>query len=358
MGITKYRSKLVDEMVSKIKHIIAVSENGRSTISTKRTSHCSRTYWKLEFFEKWYYDNFGESDCFKELESLFPNGLVIVLHNNDYYEICDSDEFLYKELTKRLGSNELVSSIIVVENSDSGKEDLISLANKVRSNNEWEPLRPSVEGQNMKHQSQSAGDSNTYWCGHYAIDISGGNTASNMRFGNIPLGIPIYEHTSSEYAIESIELFLIYSMLCAYNAKILLKNPLEFDLVRDYYKQECEKRGLLDESKWIDAQIFDEYGNLQCFLSFEKISADDFLRDHLDNNSINHCHISAKSESDVSITDGVIYTTFRPFNTAWGKKGPNMAQGDLSVREYHDRLLKHGENIIRSRQKSIRAQIS
>jgi hypothetical protein len=345
MVITKYRSSLVDKMVSKIKHIIDVSENGRSTISTKRTSHSSRTYLRLDFLEQFYYDNFGESDCFKELESLFPNGLVVVLLNNDYYEIYDSNEFLYKELTKRLGSNELISSIIVIENSDSGKENLTQLANKVLSNTEWQPLRPAVEGQNMKHQSQSVGDSNTYWCGHYAIDISGGNTASNMRFGNIPLGIPIYEHTSSEYTLQSIEMFLIYSMLCAHNAKILLKNPLEFELVRDYYKEECEKRGLLDESKWIDAQIFDENGNLECFLACEKITADDFLRDNSDDDSIQHCHLSAKSESDISIVDGVIYTTFRPFNTAWGKKWANMAQGDSSVREYHDRTRKHTERI-------------
>lgn len=345
MVTTKYRNKLVDAMASKIKHIISVSENGGNTIGTKRTSHSSRTCWELKFFEQWYYDNFGESDCFQILETLFPNGLVVVLRNYDYYEIHDSNEFLYKELVKRLGSNQLVSSIIVVENNDSGKENLTHLANRVSSNTEWQPLSPYLVGQDMKHQSQNVGDSNTYWRGHYAINISGGNTSSNIKIGNMPLGIPIYEYTCSEYTLENIELFLVYSMLCAENAKILLKNPLEFEFVRDYYKHECEKRGLLDRFKWVDAQPFDEYGNLQCCLSFEKITADDFLRNSLDENCIQHCHISAKSESDVSIIDGVIHTTFRPFNTAWGKKWANMAQGDSSVLEYQDRTLKLAKKI-------------
>jgi hypothetical protein len=344
MVTTTYRNKLVDAMVSKIKHIINLAERRASTIGTKGTAHHSRTYWELKFFEQWYHDNFGESDCFQILETLFPNGLVVVLRNYDYYEIHDSNEFLYKELVKRHGSNQLVSSIIIIENNDSGGEDLTHLANKVSSNTEWQPLSPYLVGQDMIHQSQKIGDSNTYWCGHYAINISGGNTESNIRIGNMPLGIPIYEYGSEEIS-ESIELFLVYSMLCAENAKILLKNPLEFEFVRDYYKHECEKRGLLDNSKWVDAQPFDEYGNLQCCLSFEKINANDFLRNSLDANSIQYCHISAKSESDVSIIDGVIHTTFRPFNTAWGKKWANMAQGDSSVCEYHDRTLKLAQTI-------------
>lgn len=325
-------------------HLFTKSERRASTIGTKGTPHHSRTYWELKFFEQWYHDNFGESDCFQILETLFPNGLVVILRNYDYYEIHDSNEFLYKELVKRLGSNQLVSSIIVVENNDSGGEDLTQLANKVSSNTEWQPLSPYFVGQVMTHQSQNVGDSNTYWRGHYAINISGGNTESNICIGNMPLGIPIYEYGSEEIS-ESIELFLVYSMLCAENAKILLKDPLEFEFVRDYYKHECEKRGMLDKSKWVDAQPFDEYGNLQCCISFQKITADDFLRDKSDMDCIQACHISAKSESDVSIIDGAIYTTFRPFNIAWGKKWANIGQGDSSVREYHDRTLKLAKTI-------------
>ena len=325
--IVSMRNYFKPAIISKIKHIIDTAvRGGNITLGLGGVAHCQRTQGRFVNFERWYKKNPVD---LKAIERAFPNGLVIVLRNNDYFNIKDSTDPIHKLLVSRIGSNDLLSAVVLIENEDSGKIKLDDLVKKVREIPGWKPL--SKVNSKMTHSSKGGKTSNSHWEGHYAINLSGG-THKAIKEGLMQLANPIYDYASKEDT-ECIELQLMYTMLHCENAENLLVDPAKFAEVREKYRIECEKRALTDWSKFGDANPINKSGKLQCCIFRSKITADQFLGTCEDpDDAIQYCHISAKNEDDVTISpDGRVSTVFRPYNIAWGVKKDNIAQQKMSI---------------------------
>lgn len=314
---------------SKIKHIFDTATRGSgTTFNLGGCSHDVRVRWEWKYF-KAFCDKYG----YEGLDQLFPNGLVVVMRNEDYFSMKKSTDPLEKFILERLGSDQLISSVIHVESRDSScNEQMMLLIKELQSDTNLKPLQK--KSTKMSHKGAN---SNTHWEGHYAIVAKGGSNKVNICEGNIPLGNPIYDY-ADEYTSESIEYQMVYMMLCSENAKILLNDESNFDEVKEFYRQECEKRGLLQFEKFAPSTPIDEHGNLRCCVLNNAITADQFFLPSTHDDAIEYCHIEAKSDSYAEIVDGRIQTTFRPYNIAWGHRWANRGQNEMSIMTYRDKI--------------------
>lgn len=322
---------------SKIKHIFDTSTRGSATtFNLGGCGHDVRVRLEYQyfasFFHKWFTaENIEQS--IREIEKLFPNGIVIIMRNEDYFTMKESIDPLEQCIVSRLGSDETLSSVIHIESRDSNcNEALVKMIDKLHSDTTLKPLqKKSVR---MSHKGCN---SNSHWEGHYAIVAKGGNNKLNVNEGNIPLGNPIYDY-ADDYTSESIEYHMIYMMLCSENAKILLNDESKFEQVKEMYRVECEKRGLLDFEKFAPSTPIDEDGNLRCCVLNNPIKAEHFFLPSTHDDAVEYCHIESKNESYIEIVDGRIQTIFRPYNIAWGHRWANRGQNEMSIVEFRSKI--------------------
>lgn len=323
------RKYFTDPIISKIEHIFnTATRDSKTTFNLGGCSHDVRVRWEMRYV-RIFCDKYG----YTELENYFPNGLVIVMRNNDYFDAKNSTDPFDKFVLERLGSDETISSVIHIESYESNcNSQIMNLIKQIQSDSTLKPLRK--KNTRMSHKGSN---SNTHWEGHYAIVAKGGNNKVNICEGKIPLGNPIYDY-ADQYTSESVEFQMVYMMLCSENAKILLKDQTKFDEVKEMYRQECEKRGLLQFEKFAPSTPIDEQGNLRCCVLNIMIKAEQFLYESTHNLVIEHCHIEAKSDSYAEIVDGRIQTTFRPYNIAWGHRWANRGQNEMTITIYRDMI--------------------
>lgn len=314
---------------SKIDHIFdTATRDSKTTFNLGGCSHDVRVRWEWKYF-KAFCDKYG----YEGLDQLFPNGLVVVMRNEDYFTIKNSTDPLDKFVLERLGSDETVSSVIHIESYESNcDKQIMNSIKQIQSDSTLKPLRK--KSTRMSHKGPN---SNSHWEGHYAIVAKGGNNTLNICEGKIPLGNPIYDYADN-YTSESIEYQMVYMMLCSENAKILLEDQTKFDEVKEMYRQECEKRGLLHFEKFAPSTPIDENGNLRCCVLNNRITAEQFLLPSKHDDTIEYCHIEAKSDSYAEIVDGRIQTTFRPYNIAWGHRWANHGQIEMPIMTYRDKI--------------------
>lgn len=331
------RKYLKKELVSKLKHIFDTStRTSGTTFNLGGCAHDVRVRWEWKYFETFFNKNFAThslQDCVVNIERLFPNGLVVVMRNQDYFTMKASSVPIEKLIVDRLGSDELLSSVIHIESSESNcNQDIMKLIERVKSDSSLKPLQK--KNPKMSHKGAN---SNTNWEGHYAIVAKGGNNKLNVCEGNIPLGNPIYDYADS-YISESIEYQMVYMMLCSENAQILLKDQTKFDEIKEICRQECEKRGTLNFECFAPCTPIDSDGNLRCCVLNNRIKAEQFFLLPTDKYSVQYCHIESKSDDYIEIVDNRVQTTFRPYNIAWGHQWANRGQNEMTIQEFRDMI--------------------
>ena len=339
MSLRKYRNLFVPTIRSKIKHIIDTATRSNDTLNLGGNSHFARC--RLEW--KHFKEHFHGKDV-KDIEPFFPNGLVVVLRNNDYFDLHEKKERceLEESVLTRLGSDALVSSVIHIESFQSSSTDVLPLVKKLKDIPELFPLKVKDSSGKMTHTSTKTRTSNSFWEGHYAIHIKGGSSKTHTE-GNIKLANPIYDY-ASKFVQDSVELQIVYMMLCSKNSEILLEDSSKITEVKSFFLEECKKRNLLEFERFGRSNPIDKDGFLVCCISSVPIDASDFLIETESDESIQYCHIIPKSCSDITIVDSEVLTTFRPYNIGWGKKWVNRFQGDSSIEVMLERarlLLKH-----------------
>jgi hypothetical protein len=330
-----------EKIETKINHIFNTASRGKSALGLGGCSHSVRVIWEYNYFKEFYEKNFKDKpldESVNMIEKCWPNGLVIVLRNNDYFDILTSDLPLNKMLKSKLGSDNLLSVVIHIESYDSSCKDISHLFEKLKKIDGIIPLCKANPDKNMIHSTKDGISSNCNWKGHYAVNMKGGIVAG-IAEGLIPLGNPIYDYASN-YVQDSIKYQMIFMMLCCKDAKKLLKNEENFEKVKEDYKQKCQSRQLLDFEKFGIANPFNKNGFLQCCISGDELTAEDFLNLSDKEQHAQYCHISPKSYSDVQILNNEIFTTFRPYNIAWGKAYANRWQGDRSVKELRENITR------------------
>ena len=192
----------------------------------------------------------------------------------------------------------------------------------------------------MSHTSNETQSSNSLWEGNLAVNIKGGSKKeeSTDKRGNVLLVNAIWDYASKEDAAR-IELFMIYSALCCRDGRNLLKTPDNYDRIKEQLRLECVQKNLLNIENFEEGYPFDKDGNLVCCISGNEITSKHILG-NIKEDTIQACHITGKSESDVFISDGKIQTSFRPYNIAWGFEFWNRAQNNLTIKEFKQKLTK------------------
>lgn len=323
-----------EPIVSKINHIFNTASRGYSTLGLGGNKHSVRALLEYTYFKKVYHTLFRTSATTDEqnverMELLFPNGLVVVLVNTDLWDVKSSMDSIDAILLSRIGSDRLVSCVVLLESRTSASTDIKPLIQRLKT--EYPTFQP-LKLAHSSHISSPVRTSNANWSGHYAIHAKGG-TQKTILEGNIHLGNPIYDYATDSTST-SLEYQMIYSMLCSIGAETLLLEQYRssFNDIKAAYRAECVKRNLLDYEKY-HLHPFNSKGELVCSIFSNPITAEQFLAKNDDCHSVQYCHYNGKKYDDVVVQDDHIVTTFRPYSIVWGHQWANYAQGDKTVDE-------------------------
>lgn len=326
--INRIKKSLVEEINTKLNQFLDKAERNRITLGLGGCSRYSRVVWEYRYFIE-FYDNKIDGDTSEKiqlLERLFPNGIVVILRNSDYFTIKDSSVEINKVLVSRLGSDKVLSVVILIESEYSSVTDeLEKLAKQLE---ECEHLQP------LYKVPRSSAQGNSSWEGHYCINLKGGKQDKSVK-GKIPLGNDIYDYADKQ-TVRDVTIKLIYEMLHCVNAVNLLKeeNPDELINIKD------ELREIIVS---LNIPLHDniKYGVLRCCISNIEIKSSDFLEKKID-----LCHLSPKSYTDVIIDNGRVFTSYKSSNISWGLTHYNRMQGNMSkecfMRQMFD-FVKHNE---------------
>ena len=308
----------------------------KSPIGLKRNPHCSRVGWRYKYVKEFMQKNNISDET--TMSSYFPNGLIIELWNEEYFELRDNSDKIDKIdtfiLNQTKESDSLVRSVVILKNTDSGRTNYNELIKKVKESKELIPINCKVSP--MKHTSTATRSSNSLWEGNLSADIKGGSNKTVYNVGNCLLVNAIWDY-ASKYDTDCVELFMMYSALCSKDARSLLKNPEDFEKIKEQLRIECIQNDLLNIEDFGEGCPFDKDGNLVCCISGNEITSEHLLGD-IEEDKIEACHIDAKSESDIFIKDGKIQTSFRPYNIAWGFEFWNRAQKNYSIKNFKEKL--------------------
>jgi hypothetical protein len=337
--VHKLLDKFNKDFKTKIESLINKSDQYKSPIGLKRNPHHSRVGWKYEHVKQFMKDNNISNE--DSLSKLFPNGIIIELWNETYFQLRDGpnldelDKFILKQVQS---SDSLVRSVVIGKSIDSGKTNYSELIKKIRESQELIPIKCKVS--TMKHTSTQTQSSNSLWEGNLSVDIKGGSkkTESTYKTGNALLVNAIWDYASKEDT-ESIEVFMIYSALCCKDGYKLLKNPEDYEKIKEQIRVECLEKNLLNIEDFGEGCPFDKDGNLVCCISGDEIKADDIFGKN-EGYTVQACHITAKSESNVFIKNEKIQTSFRPYNIAWGYEFWNRAQNNLDIKDFKEKVMK------------------
>lgn len=332
----------------------AERESGGVTIRLGGCARDSRVLFEWNHFKIFYDKHFGgrnPKDAISEIEKLFPNGIVVLFRNNDYFslKVQAEPEPITSEVLLRLGSNELLSSIIYISSEGSSSRDVQHLVELVKSDVTLKPLKKAGTKKNMTHRSTATTSSNAFWTGHYSYRLKGGS--ETIGEGMIPLGNDIYDFATKETVLQVFSQ-LVFMMLHSENPEKLVLNDADIEEMKTFHSAQI---GGLDIKKYGVTVPFDaETGALICYTSTRPIRSEQFLT-NTGSDRIELCHIRPKSELDVRIVNGKIETSFSPYNLVWGISRYNVAMQTTSEEEFWRDM----EEVIamRSRQKRMREQL-
>jgi hypothetical protein len=276
-------------------------------------------------------------------------GCVINLANEDYFNVKENDDEFSKYVIEEIGGDKVVSSMVsaMSVNGDSGSSHASKYFKLLEPEIEkysWYPLRRKQEYVNDKGTYDCIVTSgNDKLCGHYYVDISGGNNKTK-KDKNIKKEhqcfIEYFDYARREVALH-INVKLIYDMLHCFDIDTYLKES-DVDEMKNVFENFLKginyDDGCLYESPIMRKclKIKDGKKILICPLTDSKISIRQFeIKDDDCLDSIQVCHEEAVSKGKIYYdnTRSYIITARRPQNLFWGTKTGNMQQQELTIDE-------------------------
>jgi len=314
---------LIDNIKSKIQKINIANYNISDIIGLKRIKCDKRCYIYYKDFIELYERN---KNLIEIINNTQKNGLIIVLLNNDLFEIIDNRNEINNYIFNIIGSNEIISSIIIIKNTDSGKTSndinkLIEDFNIIKEKYSYIPIKKIFEN--------NCG--NDKWCGHYLINIKGGNNKKNFN-NKIQLANNINNYCC-EFNCDMNTYKLIYDLFKIKDCEKLLKNKNKNIIIKfnKYYEELCKTHNI---------NIIKEE-SLICPISIKEITFEDI-------NEIQICHLIPISKYQLEIDEkyGII-TPQHYKNLAWGFKQANMFQYNYSLKDTHKFNIEMTINILK-----------
>lgn len=365
----KFLTKFGNKMDAKFKNICG--KTGSYTVPLelfqKRTPRKNRILISWEVILK---HNF----TYEQLNT-FEGGVVVEFKNNDYFNSDYQKMPLFETLSKRLGSNENVSSIITIRSESGSSSSTIQrnafaklINNTVVSYNNKEITinKSNYTEYAIKQDIEGKGQGNETWSGFLFISIKGGQQDKIETHSGKELTLfnPACEYASRDVC-EDINLVMAYFALISINEndlknlnddnatwkeyKLLIKN-IENMLKTIEYNYDKFKGNLYDH-------VVNHYsvslipGQLTDPIQLTKITIDKF-------------NISNRVEDSIDFTheEAVIYEKYywdtihkcilspaRPTNVFWSYHLSNMMQQNYNLDDY----FKYEENRFKERQRLI-----
>lgn len=313
----KIISNLKKNIKTKIDKIGIASYDKSSYISLKRISRNMRAFWYYDDFIDFY--NKNNFEIINSLDKEITNGLVIVLLNNNLFDIINNKNEINDFIFKRIGSDLNISSIILIKRCHNNKylenstlEKYISDLDTLIEKYKWEPLK--------KIYNDNSG--NNKWTGHYAINTSSGVQKGKI-IGNIQLANNISDYCSKEMC-HIIKYQMVYYMLLTNNSEKLFidENKNNVSMYKKIFKEYCKKHNL-------EINDYTEDDKLICGISFKPILYSDFETD-----DIQVCHLEPVTKYKIQYNDRYKLITSNFYkNMCWGFKTANMTQLDNSIED-------------------------
>ena len=267
----------------------------------------------------------------------FYNGVVIEFVNNEYFEE-DTNE-LARILKSRLGSDEIVSSMISIRTEEGNPSSTIQR----EAFNKLKKAFPNYKDLLIRRKTPYSGSGNSSWEGFIYYSIRGGQQDITLSH---PKSSPQLFNPACAYANEDvcldIDLVMIYYALFSIDKDSLsstdsntyetLKKELENNLKEINYDEGnlleyCQKHPCLSffPNKMIDP------------IQVRKIKIQDFaIKDGMERLDLTHNEAVNKGRFYFDSHKKCILSSARPTNLFWSKHLSNMMQQDFSLYEFFD----------------------
>ena len=292
---------------------------------------------------------------FDQLET-FKGGVCVELVNDDYLQQNNHNDPFFKELTKRIGGNEIVSSIICFRTED-GDPGANIARESYEKYLELEPLpfkdpitRIFLKNKDGESHQKIPGKDNKYWEGNIYYLIKGGTQKTKSsheslvtKFDQTPaLFNPAIEYANEEVCNDLLITLFYFFIHCHDITKYIQKD----DLIK--VKELC--KSYLCKRNYDDGNLYDycinhpsliyQKGILMDPISVSKLSVQNFICPFSFENplSIAICHNEAANKGLIKFdkTNNYVVTAARPTNMFWGLQSSNMIQQSYPLEEYFE----------------------
>ncbi len=302
----------------------------------------------------------------KQLES-FTGGVVVEFVNEDYFNEDNQKDPLFIELKNRLGSDELVSSMISIRTEDKGSSSQKSRESFKKLIKEFPDYKSKII-RRKKEEYRSVNEGNEKWEGFIYVSIRGGQQdVIETHFTENKLDKKRYYlfNPACDFANEStcldIDLVMSYFAIASIEKNKLnenqkqiysnLKNYIEFYLEQSEYENEhftgnllvyCKNHPCLKMSK---DKLFDP-------LQVKEIFIEDFAIDNKeDERNLDFTHDEAVNKNKYywDKKQKCLLSPSRPTNIFWSRHLSNMMQQNFSLEEYfeyEEEIVKRRRNLL------------
>lgn len=289
----------------------------------------------------------------KQLYS-FSGGVAVEFINNDFFDKSNEGNPVFEELRNRLGSDELVSSIISIH-SESGssssavqREAFAKLINNTKVNYKGRTvvINESNYTKYAISQTVSGGTGNEKWDGFLFVSIRGGqqDTIETHRGKELTIFNPACEFANEEVRIDLDLTVAYFAMLSIDPSKLDRPQSLKYNTIFSdlraalktcLYDSEDYKGNLLDyvEShpsvRMIKGQLTDP-------IQLKRIDIKDFSDDTRNADSIDFTHNEAVVNEKFywDSKKECLLSPARPANVFWSFHLSNMMQQDFDLDGY------------------------
>lgn len=164
-----------------------------------------------------------ENNLTLDMLNNFEGGVVVEFKNNDFFDESNKTDSLFKELSKRLGCNQKVSSIISIRSEDGNPssepprcafDKLINNTKVLYNEKEITITRQNYKEYAIKQDIKRMGKGNNTWSGFLYVSIRGGqqDTTETHSGQELTLFNPACEYASTDVC-EDINLVMAYFAL-------------------------------------------------------------------------------------------------------------------------------------------------
>lgn len=301
----------------------------------------------------------------------FYGGVAVEFVNEDFFDDRNKNNPLFIQLKDKIGSDDIVSSIITIRSESGSSSSAIQRENfeKLTNNTKvkYKDSYVTINKNNFKEyaikQIKSGGIGNEKWTGFLYISIKGGQQDTIESHENMDFTI---FNPACEYATEDVgeDINLVMSYFAFMSIDV---NTLDPQKKRTYYEILNNIKLILSQTEYDSGNLLEYCDNHPCLkmypgklydpIQIEEINILDFAVDNKeDRRNLDFTHDEAVNMGKFywDTHKKCILSPARPTNVFWSKHLSNMMQQNFSLEEY----FRHQEEIVKRRNLLLKQNVT